>query len=105
MGVLNLTAEMYMEQVYTMKPGDKPWFICMIDDRPSSPIFPTVTFLMKSLYFLQRDFPEKAVYAFVDGRSELILEAFDYDRRPQCVFVKDGKPYYAEWDALGVNTI
>ena len=60
---------------------------------------------MKSLYFLQRDFPDKATYAFVDASKEHIREAFDYEGIPACLYVKDGKPYYANWDTLGLNVI
>ena len=32
-GVLNLTSQMYMEQIYTQKKGDKPWLICIIGSK------------------------------------------------------------------------
>ena len=64
-----------------------------------------MTFLMKSLYFLQRDFSDKANYATVDAQNEMIREAFDYEIIPQCVYVKDGKPYYSGFDVLGINVI
>ena len=35
----------------------------------------------------------------------MIREAFDYEFIPQCVFVKDGTPYYVGWDVLGTNLI
>lgn len=60
---------------------------------------------MKSLYFLQRDFPEKATYAFVDSSEEFIRESFDYEKIPNCVYLVDGKPFYANWDVLGINLI
>ena len=102
-GVHNLTVETYMDQIYTQKSGDKPWFICIIAQSHINTLHST--FLMKSLYFVQRDFPEKANYAFVDAYDEMIREAFEYEVIPQCIYVKDGKPYYAGSDVLGVNVI
>ena len=102
-GVHNLTAETYMEQIYTQKLGDKPWYICII--AKDHVMEAHSNFLMKSLYFLQRDFPEKANYAFINANDEIIREAFDYEVIPQCIYVKDGKPYYAGADVLGINVI
>ena len=104
MGVQNLTAELYMEKVYNMKKGDKPWFVCMINFKPTQR-GSHATYLMKSLYFLQRDFQDKAIYAYVDPSDELIREVFDYEVIPQCVYIKDGKPYYVAMDVIGVNSI
>ena len=86
MGVRNLTAEMYMEEVYPMKKGDKPWYICMIN-KSMGPSYSHSTFLMKSLYFLQRDYSHKANYAYVDARNEFIREVFDYEIIPMCVYI------------------
>ena len=58
---------------------------------------------MKSLYFMQRDFPDLATYAFVDSHDEMIREAFDPEIIPDCIFIKDGKPYYAGYEVMGVN--
>lgn len=100
MGVINMTSSMYMERVYNAKPYpgfDKPWLICLIAPGNDYVIYPS-SFLMKSLYFLQRDFPDKAYYAFVDGTEEYVREAFDYELIPQCLLIKDGRPYYLGWD-------
>jgi len=35
----------------------------------------------------------------------MVREAFDYEFIPQCVFIKDGHPYYVGWDTLGINLI
>lgn len=105
MGVVNMTVSVYMDHLYGKhKQGDKPWFICIVTPNKSNTIWHS-SYLMKSMYFLQRDFPEKAVYAFADAANEMIREAFDYEFIPQCVFVKDGKPYYVGWDVLGTNLI
>ena len=92
-GVHNMTAELYTSQIYEMSPGAKPWFICIVAKKHINNFHST--HLMKSLYFLQRDFPEKANYAFIEAHDEYIREAFDYEYLPQCLYVKDGKPYYA----------
>ena len=60
---------------------------------------------MKTLYFLQRDFPEKATYAFIDSADEWIREAFDHETIPSCMFIKDGKPYYAGYEFTAINTL
>ena len=75
-GVHNMTAETYMRDVYTMKPGDKPWLICIVAEKHIN--FFQSTYIMKTLYFLQRDFSDKANYAFVEAHDEFIREAFDY---------------------------
>ena len=76
MGVHNMTAETYMRDVYPMKPGDKPWLICIVAEKHIN--FVQSTYIMKTLYFLQRDFSDKANYAFVEAHDEFIREAFDY---------------------------
>ena len=55
-GVIKLNEQNYMEKVYNMKKGDKPWYICIVDPLNMSMKGHT-NFIMKSLYFLQRDFP------------------------------------------------
>lgn len=107
MGVINMTAEVYMERLYNApppRPNDKPWYICMVETSKHNAIVYS-TYLMKSLYFMQRDFSEKAHYAFINAGDEYIREAFDYEFVPSCFFVKDRKPYYVSWDVLSINTI
>ena len=60
---------------------------------------------MKTLYFLQRDFPDLANYAFVDSHDEMIREAFDTEVIPEFIFIKDGRPYYAGYEVLAINRL
>ena len=108
-GVRNLTAELYTNEIYNKVQRkerlDKPWWICLMV--PHQHItFSHSTFIMKSLYFLQRDFSEKAHYAFADASNEMIREAFDYEILPACIYVReDGRPFYANEDVLGINVM
>ena len=58
---------------------------------------------MKTLYFLQRDYSDWANYAWMDTHEEFLREAFENDGLPQTIFIKDGKPYYVPWSAIGYN--
>jgi len=79
MGVVNITKEIYMSQIYN---SNQDWFISIL--MPGNALSPDndySTFLMKSLYFLKRDYPKLNV-GFVIAREELIREAFDYHGFP-----------------------
>ena len=52
MGVVNMTAAVYMDRVYGKHgPGDKPWFICLVTPTKENTLWHS-SYLMKSLYFL-----------------------------------------------------
>ena len=90
-----------------MKPGDKPWLISIVYPGKLHEIASDKwwhsTYVMKTLYFMQRDMSDLANYAWLDTHEEFLREAFENDGLPQTVFIKDGKPYYVPWHAIGIN--
>ena len=103
-GVTNLTAEIYMDKIYNQKVGDKPWYICIAAHGVRTAYWQS-TYVMKSLFFLQRDYADEANYAYIETTNELLRETFENNGIPQCIFVKDAKPYYAPWHRLNVGEI
>jgi len=103
-GVLNLTADIYMEQVYTQKPGDKPWLICIVAQGVQTAYWQS-TYLAKSLFFMQKILADQANYAMIETTNELLRETFENNGVPQCIYVKDGKPYYAAWHRISVKDL
>ena len=85
-GVIRLTEKIYNEQILNMKSGDKPWLISIVHPGLLSDITSEKwwhsTYVMKSLYFLQRDFSDRAIYAYLNTNDELLREAFENDGLP-----------------------
>ena len=78
---------MYMEQIFTQKPGDKPWLISIVywgrvEKSEKSSNWWHSTYVMKSLYFLQRDFSDLANYGYINTNDEFLREAFENDGLP-----------------------
>ena len=44
-----------------------------------------------------------AIYGWINTNDEYLREAFENDGLPQTIFIKDGKPYYMPWTAIGYN--
>jgi len=87
-----------------MKPGDKPWFISIVYGSPHAEGDHTV-YLLKSLYFLQRDWGQEINIGIISSTDELVREAFEFRGIPQSIFIKDGKTYYMNWSQIGINRI
>jgi hypothetical protein len=77
-GIRQITADFYMENIYTMQPGDKPWFISIIFHQAGLPgeLWHS-EHLLKSLYFLHRDYKDEINVGFIDSNDELVREAFE----------------------------
>jgi len=102
MGVIEITDEIYEEKLLNMQKGDKPWMVVILlpglnDNHWHS------TYVMKTLYFLARDYPEMANYGFINTHNEHLRECFDNNGIPQSIFVVDGHPNYQIYDAFGPN--
>ena len=69
-----------------MKPGDKPWLITIVYpgelDEIASDKWWHSTYVMKTLYFMQRDLSDLANYAWLDTHEEFLREAFENDGLP-----------------------
>ena len=75
-----------MEQIFKMKPGDKPWLISIIHPGKVETLKNSnwwhSTYVLKSLYFMQRDFSDLANYGYIDTNDEFLREAFENDGLP-----------------------
>ena len=89
-----------------MKPGDKPWFISIVfpNDTLKKDLINS-SFVLKSLYFLQREMGDKINIGIIDSEDEFLREAFENRGIPQSFYIKDGKPYYMHWSQVGINRI
>lgn len=116
MGVKKLDEKLYREQVLKANTishqssssesfkndEEKPWLISIVVAGQDTPWWHS-TYIMKTLYFLQRDYSDRANYGYIDSKDEFLREAFENDGLPQTVYIKGGKVYYLNWQMLGIN--
>lgn len=88
-GVVKVTQEIYEEKIMNNKKGDKPWWVVIIVPGTKTKFWHS-TYVMKTLYFLNRDYPEEANYGFIDTNDEYLREVFDNSGIPQSMYIKDG---------------
>lgn len=60
-----------------MQPGEKPWFISIVYRSPKDGADHTF-YLLKSLYFLQREKGKELNVGVIYSDDELVREAFDF---------------------------
>ena len=102
MGVVEITDKIYEDKIMNMREGDKPWMVIIVLPGINSAYWHS-TYALKTLYFLARDYPEKANYGYISTHNENLRECFDNNGIPQSIFIKDGRPYYQLFDAFGSN--
>ena len=86
-GVVRITEKIYNEQIFNMKPGDKPWLLTIVHPGELSKLkggenWWHSTHCMKSLYFLKRDYEDWANYGYINTHDEFLREAFENDGLP-----------------------
>ena len=54
---------------------------------------------------MQRLYSDSSNFAIIETTNELLRETFENNGVPQCIYVKDGKPYYAAWYRISVDDL
>jgi hypothetical protein len=105
-GVKLVDYDFYINEIYSLrdKPDHKPWFISIVYKRPRVDADHS-NYLIKSLYFLVRDYSHEVNVGILYTDDELTREAFEFRGIPQTIFIKGGKPYYIGWAQIGINRL
>ena len=103
-GIKLIESEFYMANIYNMKPGDKPWFVSIVLNKSKNELEHSY-FLLKTLYFLNRDMGHQINVGIIDVDDEFTREAFEHKNLPQSIFIKDRQTYYMNWSQLGINRV
>jgi hypothetical protein len=106
-GVRVITYDIYMDEIYSLKDktGHKPWFVSIVYRSALTNAADYSQTLLKSLYFLARDFKNEVNVGIIYTDDELVREAFEYRGIPQTIFIKDGRPYYIHWNQIGIHRL
>jgi len=80
-GVVRLTNELYEQKILNMKKGDTPWWVVIVAPGVESGYWHS-SYVMKTLYFLKRDYPDKVNCAYINTHDEGLRELFENDGLP-----------------------
>ena len=76
-----------------MREGDKPWWVGIVRNGMDKQFWHS-THLMKTFYFLARDFSDKVNVGWIDASDEPLVEIFENDGLPINFYIKDGLVYH-----------
>jgi hypothetical protein len=101
-GVQQIDVDLYESQIMNIKKDDKPWWIVVLKAGLDKEFWHS-TYVMKTLYFLGRDFGDEINLGWINAEDESLLEIFENDGLPIHIYIKEGVGHYQLWDKLGIN--